>query len=236
MRPLTPVVLMILLAGCEQKRAAPADEPAPSPAPPVRAADPKGASGAPPTSTRTPGRDELIERYAADCKAGLEVLVSDEKGVERLRPECEAYSVDEDQEPDLYGCRAKLRTCQAACVAPCNTCQKKSVEDCESCKLGCKERADSAVCLKGCGDARRIGQEQCLSASDTCRDGDCADAEQACVEAGEARVESECGEACDAYAECARRLQKQGAGSYQACADKFPKLSKFCRSACEPLE
>lgn len=194
--------------------------PAPAPAP---------AASLPPEDEHPgPTRDEVVQAFQKDCHATFEVTAFEYDEPKKV-PECEARDIQQNCNPDTFGCFAGLETCEIACAKPCKRCQSTCGASCDGCRATCKP--GDAACVRRCAEARADCRDTCVASASKCTGETCPRAAQACSLNNEQRVRLECPHSdCDAFRNCV-----EGGDPSQTeprCARKFPSMSAFCRSAC----
>jgi len=174
-------------------------------------------------------RAQAVEAYVKDCHATLRATAW-EWGEEKQVDECKALDVDQNCNPDLFGCAMTLDTCQKGCQPVCGKCQDTCAGGCDDCKAKCQE-GDKA-CVRACAEARADCRERCVKGLELCRDSDCPRAESECSLAGMKKLAQCDAGVCDSYVSCLEE-QEDYDRAHAICKPKAAGLSDFCLGVCD---
>ncbi len=184
-----------------------------------------------PEDDANPGatRQQAVEAYAKDCHANLLATEWDE-GEEAKVPECEALNIEQNCNPDTFGCYGAQETCQKACQPVCTRCQDTCATGCDDCKATCK---GDAACVRKCAESRADCRDRCLRGKRECQGPQCETALLICGNDGFKRASRCNSEACNEFIEC-RDAQEDYEKVDKICGPKVKgKLDDFCLSVCE---
>jgi len=184
-----------------------------------------------PEDDANPGatRSQAVQAFVKDCHANLLAPAWDESGEERNVPECEALTLQQNCNPDTYGCYGGYQSCQLACQPTCTKCQGTCATTCDDCKSTCN--GDKA-CTRKCAEGRADCRDRCLKGRRECQGPQCDAASVTCESNGLDRA-SRCDRAaCTAYVEC-RDAQEDYETVEKVCAPKARTLDAFCMGVCE---
>lgn len=161
-----------------------------------------------------PDEARLIELFAADCHAVVEVDARDMGDSIDQMPLCEVRPFEQNCAPDP--CWDVQETCLNDCGRTCTSCDATCAGGCDTCKAACTTPA----CIRACAKKRATCFTGCVKGADACRDGStCSNVYDACTAAHRARVDAECdSEACGAWGTCGGECKTT--------------LSTFCQEAC----
>lgn len=173
-------------------------------------------------------RAQAVDAFVKDCRATLTAVAWIE-GEETSLPECKALDVEQNCNPDVFGCATQFDGCQHKCQTPCGNCQDRCADTCDSCKSSCA--AGDKACVRKCAEARADCRGGCMQALRQCQGPACAQAMNECSRAAAQKVDACDKTRCVAYHECIME-QDDYDKAQKACAPKGAGLDAFCRDVC----
>ena len=204
--------------------------PASSPADGVTPEAPSVVTGSPTAvpAAEAAARDLLISAFETDCSYVPEVPVATADGDGRAKA-CHAIDFDQMCSSDRTGCHSELERCREECGNPCDSCSTSCADSCRDCKTACAGQGPG--CTRACAEGRFGCHEGCVSNRKECFEVACMAIWEACGSRWDEHVKAECADDCAAYGDCL--LVPSGTDRHAECAAKMPKLSEFCKSACD---
>lgn len=173
-------------------------------------------------------RAQAVEVFARDCRATLPATYWD-MGEEKRGPECLALDIDQNCNPDTFGCYGDYEGCKVKCQPKCGRCQDECADTCDSCKAGCA--AGDAACIKRCAEGRADCRGRCMKGLKICQNTDCATASNACMRKNVQRLKECDAGACDTWVSCIED-EKNWEKADTVCKSKLDVLGNFCGRVC----
>lgn len=195
----------------------------------MHAAPPADAPTLPDEDAR-PGasRAEAIAAFAKDCHATLKATAYVYEEEEKVA-ECLARDVDQNCNPDYFGCYGELDTCQVKCQPVCTRCQDTCGGSCDDCMARCAE--GDASCLRTCAEARADCRERCMLGLRRCQSDDCDVALKTCDTKALEHLRGCDVEKCDAYIDCYNEADDYEHAD-ERCQPKMAGMDPVCQDVC----
>jgi len=173
-------------------------------------------------------RAEAVAAFVKDCAAPLKAFAYT-WGEERKVPECEARTVEQNCNPDYFGCDYALDRCQVKCQPSCSRCQDTCAGTCDTCKAGCTD--GDADCVRRCAEVRADCRERCIKGLRQCQDDDCEEKSVTCFKEGLEKLKACNAEACDAFIDCYDSSEDYERAE-ELCKPKLKGMNAFCQDVC----
>ncbi|MFO0748554.1 MAG: hypothetical protein U1F43_23255 [Myxococcota bacterium] len=192
---------------------------------------PTGDAPTLPESDANPGatRAQAIEAYVKDCHATLKATAFTYEEESKV-DECKALNVDQNCNPDTFGCDAELDTCQHACQPVCGKCQDTCAGSCDDCKGKCA--AGDTACVRKCAEVRADCRGRCMNGLRQCQGRECGQASEQCMATNTQRLKSCDAAKCDAYLACVD-AQDDYEAARKTCRAKANGVDDFCQHVCD---
>jgi len=174
-------------------------------------------------------RAQAIVAYTKDCHAILEAIAST-YGEESKVDECKALDVDQNCNPDTFGCNAAFTTCQERCQPVCGRCQDTCASSCDDCKGSCA--AGDKACVQKCAEGRADCRGRCMGGLNLCQERDCNQVDSVCFSNAKKRLRTCDAGKCEDYIAC-YDAQEDYEKAQKNCASKVRGVDAWCLGVCE---
>ncbi len=184
-----------------------------------------------PEDDANPGatRAQAIDAFVKDCHATLmaSAFVYEE---EQKVAECNALNVDQNCNPDTFGCFGDLDACQQACQPVCGNCQNSCATTCDDCKGSCP--AGDSACIRKCAEGRADCRGRCMNGLRQCQGQTCSRASGECMSVAVKRLRGCDASKCDDYIACYDE-QEDYELAPKVCKPKARGMDDFCQRVCD---